>query len=290
MNMVVALSGYSSYFDASRNKDNSAVLVAGYVSTLEEWAQFELSYRLILAQYDVPYFKMSEFIGRGAGTAFAQPKWQSESYRAQFISDIALIIRSWTVASVCCGKKQELFDKYNSIYKLDERFNTFAICARDCAAQVRRFIRDIPSDLPIAYIFDQGDEGKGFLMKEMEASKLPLPVFKRSRSNPEQDKDDPYAIQLQVSDLAAWEIRRGEQDWETGKSPSELRKSLLALKHKVRIWKETKEPDLKGLIQVAGVQRRETNQTPDQPTVPDKGQLENHYQYRDSSAYRNSRK
>ena len=62
--MVVALSGYSAYFDASMDKEKTEMLVAGYVSTLEEWSQFEISWKLTLAKYDVPFFKMSEFIGR----------------------------------------------------------------------------------------------------------------------------------------------------------------------------------------------------------------------------------
>lgn len=153
--------------------------------------------------------------------------------------------------------KRALFDEYNQIYELDHRFNPFSICARDCAAQVRNYIRKVvKSDLPIAYIFDRGDEGRGFLIQEMEASNLPSPVFKRSRPDPELDRDDPYAVQLQACDLAAWELRRGEHDLESGKLPSELRKSLIALKHKVRIWKETKESDLQGLIQVAEVPKR----------------------------------
>ena len=253
-NMVIALSGYSAFFDASHNHDNTEMLVAGYASTVEEWAQFEIGWKLTLAKYDVPFFKMSEFIGRKK--EYSHPKWQSESYRAQFIADLAQIIRGWTVASVCCGMKQSLFNQYNTIYELDKRFNTFAICARDCAAQVRKYIRSIPSDLPIAYIFDQGDEGKGFLLNEMQASKLPMPVFKRSRPDPLLDKDDPYAVPLQAADLAAWELRRGEKDLEQGKAPRQLRKSLIALKHNVRIWKETKEPDLQGLIQVAGIAKR----------------------------------
>ncbi|HET9406042.1 MAG TPA: hypothetical protein VFO39_02280 [Candidatus Sulfotelmatobacter sp.] len=256
-NMIVALSGYSAYFDASRDQDKTEELVAGYVSTLEEWAQFEASWRLVLAKYHVEYFKMSEFIGRRNNTPFAHPKWQSESYRAQFLSDLAQIIRSWTVASVCCGIKRDLFDQYNQVYELDKRFNPFSICARDCAAQVRKHIRkEVKSDLPIAYIFDRGDEGRGFLIKEMEASKLPSPVFKRSRPDPELDQDDPYAVQLQACDLAAWEIRRGDQDFTSGKAPGDLRKSLIALRHPTSIWKETRESDLQGLIRVAGIPKR----------------------------------
>jgi hypothetical protein len=197
---------------------------------------------------------MSEFIGRRK--EYSHPKWQSESYRAQFISDLALISRSWTVASVGCRMKKDLFDRYNSIYELGARFNMFAICGRDCAAQVRKYIRSIPSDLPIAFIFYRGDEGGGMLTEEMKSSGLPAPVFKHSRPDPELDKDDPYHVELQACDLAAWELRGGESDLEEGKLPQELRKSLLALNHKNKIWKQTLEPALQGLIQVAGIKKR----------------------------------
>lgn len=73
-NMIVVLSGYAAYFDASRDQDKTEEIVAGYVSTLEEWAQFEISWRLTLAKYDVEYFKMSEFIGRRKGHAICSSK------------------------------------------------------------------------------------------------------------------------------------------------------------------------------------------------------------------------
>jgi hypothetical protein len=252
--MTVALSGYSAYFDASMNKPQNEMVVAGYLSTLEEWPQFEISWRLTLAKYGVPFFKMSEFIGRRK--EYAHPKWQTESYRAQFISDLASIIRSWTVASVACRMKKDLFEKYNAIYELDSRFNLFALCGRDCAAQVRKYVRGIPSDLPITFVFDRGDEGPGLLTKEMISSGLPAPVFKRSRPDPILDKGDPYHVQLQACDLSAWELRRGESDFESGKSASKLRKSFLALSHNNKIWKQTLEPDLRGLIEVARIEKR----------------------------------
>jgi len=108
----------------------------------------------------------------------------------------------------------------------------------------------------MTFIFDHGDEGAGFLVEEMKGSGLPTPLFKRSRPNPELDKNDAYHVQLQACDLAAWELRRGESDWEDGKIAIELRKSLLALNHKNKIWKQTLEPDLLGLIQVANIKKR----------------------------------
>jgi hypothetical protein len=256
--MTLSLSGYEAYFDASRDGDNKQIVVAGYVSTVEEWEQFEIAWRLTLAKYDLPYFHMREFTA--SQKAFKHSKWKSEIYRAGFLSDLALIIRSWTAASVACAMKQALFDRYNETYDLGGRFNPYSICGRDCAAQVRAYIRkDVKSELPITYILDQGDEGRGFLMKEMEASGLPPPVFKRSRpypKHPELDKSDPPRVQLQACDLSAWELRRGDEDIVKGKKGIELRKSLHALSDMKRIWKETKEPDLKGLIQVAGIKER----------------------------------
>src|SRR5262249_21960863 len=146
------------------------------------------------------------------------------------------------------------------IYELDARFNLYALCGRDCAAQCRKYVRSIPSDLPIAFIFDRGDADAGLLTNEMLSSALPAPVFKHSRPDPKLDKDDPYHVQLQACDLAAWELRRGESDFESGKTAQELRKSLLALNHKNKIWKQTLEPDLQGLIQVAGIKKRPTAQ------------------------------
>lgn len=257
-NMVVALGGYSSYFDATQNDPQDEMVVAGYLSTLEEWAQFEIAWRLVLAKYDVAYFKMGHFIGRRKNTPYEHPKWQVESYRARFIIDLSNVIRDWTVACVACRMKKALFDRYDQIYQLHERFNMYSICGRDCAAQVRKYVRGIPSDLPIAYIFDQGDPnpGPGFLVKEMISSGLPAPSFKRSRPDPDKDKDDPYHVQLQACDFVAWELRRGESDTEAGKLPEELRKSLLALNHKNKIWKQTLETDLHGIINAAGVVKR----------------------------------
>lgn len=252
--MSIALSGYTAYFDAS--KDSDTMLVAGYVSTVEEWAQFEIAWKLTLAKFNVRYFHMKEF--RAKQGLFKHPKWESESYRAAFLSDLAQIIRGWTAASVCSSMQQRLFDEFDKTYKLRERFNAYSICGRDCAAHVQRFVRnDVKSDLPIAYIFDQGDTGRGKLMKEMEASGLPSPIFKRSKPNPSLDKGDPFHVQLQACDFSAWELRRGDRDFEAGKRAAAFRTSLrvlAAVKH--RIWKETRQRDLEGLIQVAKVERR----------------------------------
>jgi hypothetical protein len=124
---MLALSGYTAYFDASR-EGQKEIMVAGYVSSVEEWAQFEMGWKLTLAKFDVPYFHMREFVS--CQGAFKHQKWKSESYRARFMSDLVQIIKGWTVANVACRMEQKLFDDYNEIYELDKRFNTYSLCAR----------------------------------------------------------------------------------------------------------------------------------------------------------------
>lgn len=242
--MAVALTGYGAYFDASDdpagNRDRETV-VAGYVSTVEEWAQFEVGWKLTLAKFDVPYFHMREFAARQG--VFKDHRWKSEAYKTLFLSDLIHVIKGWTVASVACRMKQSIFDKFNAMYELDKRFNPYTICGRDCAAQVRKFIREQCNPaLPVAYVFEAGDQGRGLLMAEMEASGLPLPIFKRPRpTNSDLDKEDPFPVQLQACDFAAWELRRGIKDTIRGNT---LRTSLRQLAQMKRIWKETRESDL----------------------------------------------
>jgi hypothetical protein len=257
-NLVTVFSGYTSYFDASGSGDGSEMVVGGFVSTVEEWEQFEISWKLTLAKFDVPYFHMKEFNAKRK--AFRHPKWESNDYRGRFMADLCQIIRGWTHVSIASGIKQDLFERYNEIYEIDSRFTPYSLCARDCVAQARNYIKkNCNPDLPQAYIFDRGDEGRGLLMKEMEACGYPSPVFKRSRPDPkhaELDKQDPFHVQLQACDLAAWEVRRGELDIDSGKRGKELRYSIRSLAGMKRIWVETKERDLQGLISVAKIAKR----------------------------------
>jgi hypothetical protein len=253
-NMIITLS-YSAYFDASLNSAQDEMVVAGYLATAEAWSQFEIAWKLALAKYQVPYFHMTEFHTHEK-PCYDGPEWDIQSRRISFIQTLTDIIRDWPTASIGGRMKKELFDRYDKEYELSERFNLYSLCGRDCAAQVRKFIRAIPSDAPMAFIFEDGDSGKGKLMAEMKSSRLPAPVFKRGCPDEELDKDDPYHVQLQACDLLAWELRRGESDKEAGKENDQLRKSLLALNHRNKIWIKCEDDDLKGLIASAGIKKR----------------------------------
>ena len=155
--------------------------------------------------------------------------------------------------------EQTIYDAANKLYKVDGYFNPFAECGRECAVRARDIIRkEFKPGLPIGYIFDQGDKGKGMLIDMMERSELSAPAFKRSRpdrKNPNRDKEDPPAIQLQTCDLLAWEIRRGMNDQKQGKR---LRRSLMSFLQMENVsWKECTYHDMARVIRSIGIPRRQ---------------------------------
>ena len=90
-NYFVMMTEYQVFFDCSKDESKEiispATVVAGFVSTVENWGQWETDWRLALASFDVPYFHMKEFNAPDKKDgAFADIKWQSETYRSLFVS------------------------------------------------------------------------------------------------------------------------------------------------------------------------------------------------------------
>src|SRR5215831_19098427 len=57
----IPMLSYATYLDASRDP-SGIVVVGGYFAPVYCWEKFEIDWRLVLAQFDVPYFHMKEFI------------------------------------------------------------------------------------------------------------------------------------------------------------------------------------------------------------------------------------
>jgi len=252
--LVVCLSGYKTYFDKS--PDDSFTVVAGFVSSVEQWAIWEEKWKAVLRHFQVPYFHMREFTS--CREAFSAEKWKDNDYRKDFIVSLVDITKKYTIRSFGGLIEHTIYNVANKMFEVDKFFNPFAACGRDCALRVNNFIRqEYKSNLPIAYIFEQGDEGKGMLIDLMIQSALPAPIFKRSRpdlNNPKLDEDDPPAIQLQAADLLSWEIRRWKNDYVNKKK---MRKSLKSFIEMPKInWKECDCTGMARLIHSIDIPKR----------------------------------
>ena len=250
---MIALTAYNAYFDRSADSPDDKTVVAGYVSSVEQWGQWETNWKLTLASFDVPFFHMRNFVA--CRVPFDHPKWTSEKYRTEFLSRLIGITCEWAIASFAVLLDQSVYENANKFWQLDKHLNPYAICGKDCAIKSLNFIRnEYKSDLPIAYLFERGDPKPGMLIKIMERAGLPNPIFKRPRPDPQLDKNDPPAIQLQACDLVAWEVRRGDHDFRLR---GKLRTSLHAIASiRNRRWGQCNEQGLNALIQAAQIPLR----------------------------------
>jgi len=261
---MIVLSGYQAFFDRSADQDSSPIggtVVAGFVSTVEHWNSWEDEWNTVLKLFNVPYFHMKEFAA--ARGAFSGREWQIESlhsdtYRRLFISSLITTVKKWALLTVASYMDHRIYHDACTICSVENVFNPFSECGRNAVLKVRDFVRNhLHSKLPISYIFDRGDQGKGMLLDLMEKCNLPAPVFKRSRrdqNHPEKDLDDPPMIQLQAADLLAWEIRRWESDYKNGKQMRKSLRSFTQMKH--IIWKECTYADIARLIRTLDIPRK----------------------------------
>ena len=115
-NVVVTLKGYSAFFDASMDagKTEVSTVVAGFVSSVENWERWEFAWKLALAEYDLPYFHMKELLS--GKKPYDAPKWKSTNYRAAFISKLVQITREHVMASIGSLTKQTVFDFQNQFF------------------------------------------------------------------------------------------------------------------------------------------------------------------------------
>lgn len=237
------------YCDAAGGKDHGFIVVAGYLSTFEGWNAFTGEWNKLLAIYDVPYFHMKKF------SQFKEPfdgdRWKDESRRARFLSSAAAIIADHVEQGFASAVDFEPFDKVNAIYRLDDAAGVpYALAGRTCAAKASRFGA---RSADTTYTFDDGDEGRGDLMRVMARDGYSLPIFRPSRDQVKKGQKVKGVVPLQAADFAAYEIRKVYKDDPDEEWPLvKYRKSLRALAGVPSDWGRYSEQDLIELCKKAG--------------------------------------
>ena len=200
---IVAL---TAYFDASGSEKGQPVLaVAGYLACTEAWLAFEKQWLQRLQADGLTYFHTTDF---NAYQHEFKEGWRGdESRRVSLISDLVQIIlhhaqRQFGVVVVNKEAKTELPES------LRERchINSYSLAGRTCAAQVRRWANSEGLHVFPEMVFEDGDKGKGTLIKRLREDLFPDPAFR-----PKRDTIGPdgflrkAAIPLQAADLLAYE-------------------------------------------------------------------------------------
>jgi hypothetical protein len=237
---------FTSYFDAAGGKDHGFIVVSGWVASLHQWELFEVDWKLLLAKYDIPYFHMKLF----SQSAKHFSSWKgNEPKRARFLSLVVEIIKEHVQHGVAGFVEMESFDRVNSIYELSEAVGPpYALAGRDCIAHVNNFLRAKNGNkLPaIDYIFEDGDKGKGELMRVVQKDGWSIPIFRPDHDQLNKNGDlIKGVVQLQAADFAAYELRKVMKDDPKEEWPiHKYRKSLRGLADIPAEWGKYTESDL----------------------------------------------
>jgi hypothetical protein len=207
---------YTAYFDDSGHPDDQdAVIVAGWVSTLEQWRVFEVEWKDKLAKEGITsgLMHMTEFEADPIGRDYAHlSETQRNSLRNWIVCCLKTRIRHGFFSIVPIADYRDA----NDIYALEECFGKpYAMAGRHVARQVKEWSQKFNKDKnPIVLIFEDGTKHKGDLMDIFKKDGFDDPIFRKKKD----------VISLQAADIFAWECFNAFKTGSIRTSLSELLK------------------------------------------------------------------
>ena len=221
---------FTAYFDESGTHKNSAIVVAGYIATDEQWTEFRRNWSDLLQGEGVSHLHRTDL------ESFQKEfKCWDKSRQIRVIKQAQGIIKLRVNTGFASGLikvhydeiiKKELRDEYGKDY--------YTFCVRDCLRHIVNWAIKYSQNKPIRYVFESGAEGQS----EVEA------IFQAIDKN-EKDKallrlsdwsfkDKLKVLPLQAADFCAYEMWKQMQNQIVNGKQRDLRKSfanLLKVKH-----------------------------------------------------------
>jgi hypothetical protein len=235
----------ASYFDASYDNPKTVTVVSGWIGTVYGWERFDTDWKILLAQYDLPYFHMKEF----AHSVGPFKTWkEEENKRAVFLAKAVDVIGTCALYGLACIVEHAAFDKVSKSLPLAQIGGVpFSLAGRDCIAHANVWLNQSQRGLPVKYIFENGDQGKGELMRIMNRDCLPTPIFAPSVDT---SNGDIGLTPLQAADFAAWEVLKTYRSGEN-LPLYKYRRSIMELARIPGWWGRYAEKDLVALCRKA---------------------------------------
>ena len=83
--------------------------------------------------------------------------------------------------------------------------NPFSFAARACLAQIREWLlKERMKNIPVEYVFEDGDKGQGILMEIMKRDGYAVPIFKKKDEMPQLQPADLLAYEIRVQSISEW--------------------------------------------------------------------------------------
>jgi hypothetical protein len=203
-------------FDASKKEASELVVVAGFISSQEDWRTFDKEWRARLRADGLDYFHMVDFAN--FRKQFAIGWREDETRRQKLFADLIGIIKGNVYRQFASAVEMRTFSTLSEENKKEYALNAYVLAARSCAADVRIWQEKENFKPATAYVFEEGDEGKGKMIERFLGDNISLPLFKPKKDSV---KPDGTAIggytPLQAADILCYELHKPHRDLLIGK-------------------------------------------------------------------------
>ncbi len=198
---------FTAFLDASGNGvDQPRVIVSGYIANYGQWKLFEAAWDKAHSDYGLSRpFHMSEFV---AALDFPESYKQQKNARHDYVTiaktpDKAMaflrVLTNIQMCGVLCGISaivdMQIYDRVNSVLDLRRVVPPYALGARMCLANVRKWTETFHIGAPVECVFEEGDFEQGKFTDLVIDEGADCPVYKK--------KND--FAGLQAADMYAWE-------------------------------------------------------------------------------------
>ncbi len=100
------------YFDESgTHKGSDCVTVAGYIGDSQSWKRYDAEWQAALKAYGLPYFHMTEFVGRGKKDRWGEHKRRYRFAKLQGITRRAALAGIGVMLDVSAWKRHVVTPK-----------------------------------------------------------------------------------------------------------------------------------------------------------------------------------
>ena len=195
---------FTAYFDASgKPHDPTVFLVSGFVSSERKWLRFEDEWAAFLKEWGIRgTFHTTDYIKAQMGTHYEQFHG-NDPLRDEFERRAVKVIRRGIRKPVSCGLLLEDYRRVLAEYRLPDAFGHFrhpySLCAIHCTLAVVFWgDRRMKSNDLLEFIYEDGDDDKGFFIKEFKKINGEPPIFRTKDKHP----------QFQAADILAWRHAR----------------------------------------------------------------------------------
>jgi hypothetical protein len=194
--------------DCSSDKDRKYFVMAGFVSSAEEWVAFDSEWRARLAKDSLPYFHMNRF---AHACTHPQPPFDKtwigqDKRRESLLSDLLDIIHLHAWRKFVCMLPMNVLDAFSFDSRLYYIPSLIALAGQLMWTEIETWRRRDKWANQVELVFEQGDEDVGTLINAMKAASGVIPAFRHKKDNPE--KGIVAFTPLHAADILAYEVQK----------------------------------------------------------------------------------